>query len=1355
MSDREKYLRPIREYLLNLHLKDSVEKLKQYAEKDKFYESCMISILIDIIESKKEQKNEIIIDNAFDIFNFIMKKGVCTTALLIHIYNYSLREKDMSSYIAKQLLKLCQSDVHMDAKGIESYILLNYQLSRIKSIYTIESNRYIIYENICKIMKYVKDNEFLQEKLFRTFDHSIRSCVYDDKNHSRVNEFIKEVIIKGLNQTKIKLTSAAAFRSYLNMFLIISDRNDIDSSFERGILGLLIKAVDNVLTNEEEKTCNNILMACNNLAEKSIVEMSALKEFHQKFYKDVSTTMSQNELHQKTLMIIMKILFLKHEKFEPSAECFSFFHDLVFSFLHILKNIKSESNVISCCTDIKRHEIFKLIRTTINYLIQVATCNTISLKYPKYYLKYALQICDEIKCDSKDVMLRQTFDIVYNFLFEFYQLKSSCLSKLEIINYLYKQALQICQKEIKSFGKERINNLTIIGSAIFEPISQEENQDIARQISKGFASVYVLQKQMMNEATDDKIMTWQKALWKTLFHMRNTAKTLGYKNATKLLEKCFTQPEIKDLSKDIKFDDVLVQEYISLSRYSPQSVEERCELFKNICDTLTDMTLFAHACNAVADVILKNIDRKKFEDLNDRLEKEMSKQSLSDYDVKKLLALIFNNYFLFYIAENEIVANIQEKSPKNDNDNDFYDCYNLKTELKLLNYLNKSLLYCDKLHSCLEKDKRQIDQIDSKRQFFIIIENLSVQYSVRGVEFKDIEAKTFLWKFLLCNVEQQQENIIETATYFLDNYNKLIDNSGNYIRISKSMSPVRIEEVLLESNKAMEKLVEKFDKHSDGTQARIFNYFLSLWQFYMIKGKRDDGQKVWLRYEKLRGISKIQENPNIDLTIQAKADFLLAELSLQICRKNAADLVNEAVNKIHNVHVVNSDLMNIFNQILRNILTKTLQFSVNRLLDMDHYVMSIKFLKDRSIRKGHFIKTLEYTSLMVLWRLNMENVEEAKNELEGLTSLLQIKDQISVNVPIKKQIALENVNISPIVSIRDASMLPKHKIEFNADTWNENEDNISQQLLQLIHDRSCKCSMCQYPLIKCMLFQVGCHYSRLYWLLGKFDITKEFYENALDPWRYFYGKLMRSNSKYSELLSINKMEFVKSSIQWLFQAADTYIRAGNYEEAEEIYTEVDILCTNKMFDSECIKQGLYARKENLQLLIQQREETKEKSENEMSFEEFCKVKGIKSSPTVDDIKEKKTSAVKKTDSKKEKSQKDLTKKLTPSSLVKVTASSSVKLGTSSSSSSINTVKTNLAKTSKDIKSEDIIYIDSEEESIIQNEDPPKIKRKDKLQTPATMKVTRKANEKSVKKKVEDVVDLTRDTPVTRVRRRMI
>lgn len=294
--------------------------------------------------------------------------------------------------------------------------------------------------------------------------------------------------------------------------------------------------------------------------------------------------------------------------------------------------------------------------------------------------------------------------------------------------------------------------------------------------------------------------------------------------------------------------------------------------------------------------------------------------------------------------------------------------------------------------------------------------------------------------------------------------------------------------------------------------------------------------------------------------------------------------------------------------------------------------------------------------------------------------------------------------------------------------------------------------------MKFMIFQVACHYSRLFWLLGKYDATKEFYENALDPWRYFCGKLLRSNSKYSELLSINKMDFVASSIQWLFQAADTYIRVGEYEEAEEIYSEIDVLCTNKMFDSECIKQGLYARKENLQLLIQQKsfEETTEKSKNEMSFDEFCKMKGLEISNNEDDIKEKKMSVVKKTETRKDKVQKDLTKKLTPSTLVKVKASSSAKIVASSSSSSITTtIKTNLTKASKDMKSEDVIYIDSDEESIARNEEPPKIKRKDKLQTPATMKVTRKANDKSVKKKVEDVVDLTKDTPVTRVRRRMI
>lgn len=117
------------------------------------------------------------------------------------------------------------------------------------------------------------------------------------------------------------------------------------------------------------------------------------------------------------------------------------------------------------------------------------------------------------------------------------------------------------------------------------------------------------------------------------------------------------------------------------------------------------------------------------------------------------------------------------------------------------------------------------------------------------------------------------------------------------------------------------------------------------------------------------------------------------------------------------------------------------------------------------------------------------------------------------------------------------------------------------------------------------MFQIGCHYSRLMWLNGKFEISDSFNSFVLEPWRNMNDKLRRV--KDSEFLMINKKNFAVFSIRWLFQCADTLLKLGKYSEVEEIYQEIELLNTPNLNDHHCFNQLLYTRKENLNFILEQ------------------------------------------------------------------------------------------------------------------------------------------------------------------------
>lgn len=161
---------------------------------------------------------------------------------------------------------------------------------------------------------------------------------------------------------------------------------------------------------------------------------------------------------------------------------------------------------------------------------------------------------------------------------------------------------------------------------------------------------------------------------------------------------------------------------------------------------------------------------------------------------------------------------------------------------------------------------------------------------------------------------------------------------------------------------------------------------------------------------------------------------------------------------------------------------------------------------------------------------------------------------------------------------------------------------------------NCKCEICQIPQLKFVMFQIGCHYSRLLWIQESFDVSLHFNTFAMEPWRKICDKLRRA--KDSEFLMINKVEFAVVSIRWLFQCADTLIRLKNFSEVEEVYQEIELLNNKHVVDYDCFRQALYCRKENLAFL-QEHEliEKKQKRIEELSFSEFLKSRKLRKPET--------------------------------------------------------------------------------------------------------------------------------------------
>lgn len=302
-----------------------------------------------------------------------------------------------------------------------------------------------------------------------------------------------------------------------------------------------------------------------------------------------------------------------------------------------------------------------------------------------------------------------------------------------------------------------------------------------------------------------------------------------------------------------------------------------------------------------------------------------------------------------------------------------------------------------------------------------------------------------------------------------------------------------------------------------------------------------------------------------------------------------------------------------------------------------------------------------------------------------------------------------------------------------------------QQIKAFVHESSCSCEICKVPQLKFIMFKIGCHYSRLLWLMEKFDISLQFNRFALQLWREVSDKLRRI--KDGEFLMINKLDFAVFSIHWLFQCADTLIRSQNYQDVDEIYYEVELMLTNNVPDYECLKQGLYCRKENIKFLLEHGNLEKDKeSVAELPFSEFNKLREgkkdnkLRKSPLPVTVSIPPTVPQSATKKKEEVIYIDSDDEVPATATVKITRKFTVPPATSvkAASTSRAKVEPKVASTSR-AKAEPKAASTSRTKVMLNAES--------KAAPKAESKATPKAESKAATKAKASAIDLTRDTPV--------
>lgn len=302
---------------------------------------------------------------------------------------------------------------------------------------------------------------------------------------------------------------------------------------------------------------------------------------------------------------------------------------------------------------------------------------------------------------------------------------------------------------------------------------------------------------------------------------------------------------------------------------------------------------------------------------------------------------------------------------------------NYRDEIRLLSYLDKSLESCYDIIQCIREDKKQAEKIISNQRLYRIIDNISHQYVYRGIIYKHVEWQNLLWHFL--NDQSPWMSILNCAIVLIDNYHRIFDrNKENSLRLSRKIETVEIVKVLKQSIETFEKEEKNFDKMKEYEQAYMLDFALSLWQFYALDGNKEEGIKFFKKSLSLNKSSKFNSNQMYDCYFKCKFLFIGVIIKLNLFQINSSDILFKAIKLNWNIRTITAEFNNAYKAFLLRLSIFTLNYSLNRLIDMDHYAKLSISMRYQAATRNCVFRTAEYTSLSILRHLNMEKLEFAK-----------------------------------------------------------------------------------------------------------------------------------------------------------------------------------------------------------------------------------------------------------------------------------------------------------------------------------------------------------------------------------------
>ena len=782
-------------------------------------------------------------------------------------------------------------------------------------------------------------------------------------------ELLEETLITAIPKIKFQIECEELVNSYITFM----DDIPFYSRYNAKIVKVFEKISATFLKqncfeiNPDYMFCIDVLNICHKyFNDIDINSETHLNELHTKYYSG-SSKKTYSPAFIKTSVIVARILVFKLKDQQITKQIATIFLKITYTLMSILRCLNSEPKNLVCakCSDMKRHESIALLNSmSIIYMKLVKSLeitNSLARKIVPY-LKYRLELCDDLKCASKDVHVLTTLNYLTNIICAFVRNKELIALNYSTLNDVMKLIFYYqCKYKIQTI--DCFNFAWWIYS-----ITQEDDTNIHHQLSGLGSLIYFLNKAIKDDQNADD--TIKKRLWRTVWQALVLTKKLKYSCiADYLSSKEFCNLKFVDETEVITRGELLLLEMKSIYRYdTATSDDENIKLFSMICDEVKDPSILAQSVELFNDSSLSKVDTNKIM----KIKKVLLAVEKKSGEIKAALGYInMHQYWKKTLEIRERIQPLMDKAlveSSVEKLNLVADELLIDDELQTIEFLNEAL----KMFSEVYKDN-SVGVLASVRKATKMTENIANEYLVRNITFKAIEAFTVMYQY--CTHGNNKIGYLNIATYFMDNKNLVVDDNGEVICVSDYFPTPTINELVEKANEYISETV--FVEQTVNLQSYMLSYLLSL-SLYQITSGKSEGFKEMKKFQDLYKNWTADINSSYQCMTKSKLFFVLHELSVLCNNPNAEHLLLNAILTILNVKKIETDFFTQIQIYYERLTMKSIDYHMNRHSNFEHINKLLASLQNLATKYGHSIKLMKVFSINTMRKLNMEKIDDVK-----------------------------------------------------------------------------------------------------------------------------------------------------------------------------------------------------------------------------------------------------------------------------------------------------------------------------------------------------------------------------------------